>query len=99
MGRQGRIEITLFRRQTTFLYSQAKSAGLDSPPVQRDETEKPFQAQPWLMPKHDFTPNQDTAQDGMKIASLAQQIDDVLQMGKNNQAALGRKSGLVGTGS
>jgi hypothetical protein len=92
MGKQGRIEVTLFRRQTTLLYSQALNGGLDSQPSQPDETEKLFQAQPLLADEHDLTLNYDAAQHGTTIASLARQIDEVLQMGRNDQAFLGAGS-------
>jgi len=57
------------------------------------------QAPSFLMHEHDATLSQNAAQYAMQIASLAQQIDGVLHMGKNNQACVGQQSGLVGTSS
>jgi hypothetical protein len=96
MGRHGRIEVTLFRRQTTFLYFQMQNGALDSQPLQRGETEKPFQARALLMDEQGLTLSQDAAQDGMQITGMEQKIDDVFQRGKNNQAFLRQQSELIG---
>ncbi len=77
MGTQSRIEVTLFRRQTTLLYSSGQNTDSASQRLPGDDAEKP--TQPFPMHDHDPTLGQNAVQEAGRIASLAQQIDDVLR--------------------